>query len=212
VSKVATKKELSTNNYIAAIMAGTLIIVIVCGLVGKGMVHSLVINTKVIAGQAQAKGNLDTKLNNIPILLNNYQNLGSAKQLIADGLPTSPDFPQIISILQGISAASGVTLSGASPAASDSVSDSATTATPAAAATTTSPTSGTPTPYLFGCTVAGPYAQIVSFFQNLNLSDRPMRVTSAQFAGSTGNVSVNLTIQTYYQAEASVNDTTVPVK
>lgn len=208
-SKVTTKKELSTNNYVAAVLAITLLIVIICGLVGKSMVNSLIINTKLITGKAQAKQDLDTKLSNIPTLLSNYQNLGNSKQLIADGMPTDPDFPQIISILQSISAASGVTLKDATPAVNTSI-PGATAATGTDSAPV--PVAGTPTPYTFTSTVTGPYNQIVSFFKNLELSDRPMHVTSAQFTSDTGMVSVELTIQTYYEAKADIGDKTESVK
>lgn len=212
VAKTTLKKELSTNNYVAAVIAVTLIVVIICGLVAKSMLGSLIINTKLIAGKAQAKSALDTKLSNIPTLLSNYQNLGNAKQLIADGLPNNPDFPQIVSILQSISAASGVTLKDATP------STGITATTAPAAATTAPPVAGTPvsatspTPYTFAATIGGPYNQVVSFFKNLELSDRPLHVTSAQFTGDGSSVSVQLTIQTYYQPQADVGDKTEPVK
>jgi Tfp pilus assembly protein PilO len=208
-TKVATKKELSTNNYVAAVIVVTLLVVIICGFVGKGMAQSLIINTKLISGNITAKSDLNTKLTNIPILINNYQNLGNAKQLIADGLPNNTDFPQIVSIMQSLSNASGVTLTEVAPPGDSSDDPSSTTAV-AGSSPIAAPNGATP--YVFTVTVNGPYAQIVSFFQNLELSDRPMHVSSTQISGSNGTLTVDATIQTYYQAEASVSDSTETVK
>ena len=210
-TKTAAKKELSTNNYVAAVIAVTLLVVIICGFIGKGMVQSLILNTKLISGNVTAKSDLNTKLTNIPTLLTNYQNLGNSKQLIADGLPNNADFPQIVSIMQGISTASGVTLSSVSPA-DDTSDDSGTTGAAAPAGTSTAPAPGGATPYSFSVAVSGPYAQIVQFFESLELSDRPMHVTSTQIAGSDGTLEVTASIQTYYQSEASVGDSTETVK
>jgi len=213
VSKIAAKKELSTNNYIAAAIAVTLIIVIVCGIIGKSMVGSLIINTKVIAGKVTAKNDLDTKLANIPTLLQNYQNLGNTKQLIADGLPNDSDFPQIISIMQGIGTASSVNIKSIGP----SVSAGTATTSSSSGATTAPPPSqpaaaGSPTPYVFSASVTAPYNQLVNFFHDLEISDRPMHVTSAQFSGDSSNITADLSIQTYYQAKANVDDTTETIK
>lgn len=215
---IAAKKQLSTNNYIAAVVAGTLILVLVCGLIGKGLINSLIINTKLVAHKAQAKHDLDTKLANIPILLSNYDGLGNKKQLISDGMPTGPDFPQVISILQGVGSAAGVDVSSIDPSSSDTSTNggSATTSAPAATGSGTAPPAGdsgnSPTPYTFQTTITGPYAQIVAFFKNLELSDRPMHVTATDIASQTGQLTINATIQTYYQGKADISDKTEQIK
>lgn len=213
VSKIAAKKELSTNNFIAAVIAVTLIVVIICGLIAKGMAGSLIVNTKIIAGKVTAKNDLDTKLANIPTLLQNYQNLGNAKQLIADGLPNDSDFPQIISIMQGIGTASAVNVKDISPASEVAAASSASTAptTPSPSGSSTQ-APGSPTPYVFSTSVTAPYAQLVNFFHDLEISDRPIHVTSAHFSGTNSSITADLTLQTYYQGKANVDDTTEAIK
>src|SRR4051812_16493789 len=100
--------KLSTNNYLVAVTIVSLLIVIVCGFAGKALAGKIVLDTKLILGKTKAKQDLDTKLKNIPVLIDNYDNLHDKQTLISDGLPTAPDFPEVITIMQNIASSSGV--------------------------------------------------------------------------------------------------------
>lgn len=197
-SSVLAKKELSNNNYIAAVVVITLLIVVICGLVGKGLISSLILNTKVVAGEYTANKDMDNKLENIPQLIDNYNKLGYKKDLIAQSLPNTPDFPQLVTLMQGVSTASAVKMKSIAPDASGTTGG-------AAAADSASP-------YIFSVSIVGSYPQVVEFFKNLELSSRPMRVQNVQLSGEDSNLTAEVTLQTYYQGKADISDKEEAVK
>ena len=224
---MATKKqqekiEISTNNYIAAIAVGTTLVVIICAIIGKSLVSSLILNTKLISKKIQANNALETKVENAPKLIEAYNDLGSNKQLIEDSLPNTEDLPQLASITENMAAISGVKLKSLSPAlaassggtASISGGDNglasgtgATSGTPGAAAGPASPKA-----VEFSVNVTGPYRQIVEFLRNIELSSRPMQVKSSTFRGIENTVTADITITTYYQDKADISDKKEVVK
>lgn len=194
-SVAVVKREASANNYIAAVLGISLVIVLVCGFVAKGLIGSVIQNSKLILKQNQAKADLDKKLQDIPTLLSNYDALGSRKDLIIHALPTTADFPQIVSIAQSMSANAGVQLRSVSPIVSDA------------------PASGNgATPYQFSVELGGAYPQVVQFFRNVELSVRPMKVVSTDFSGAEGTLRVSAVLSTYYQDKAKVDDGTEVLK
>ena len=109
--------------------------------------------------------------------------------------------------MQAITAASGAQLKSVAP----------TSASGAAAATTVAPAAGSAAPngaqpYQFTVTINGQYQQIVGFFRNLELSVRPYTVQDLQMTGDSSNLTVTLTLQTYYQPPADINDKQEVVK
>jgi Tfp pilus assembly protein PilO len=214
--KAVAKHEISTNNYIAIVAVVTLLVVLVCGFVGKFLISSIILNTKVVAGETTATFALDTKLKNIPVLIDNYHNLGDKQKLIKDGLPNTADFPQIISIAQNMASQAGVQLKSVSPESAAGTTSSSTGATAATSTgSTSSGSTSTPSgaqPYTYSVTVVGSYSRIVDFFRNVELSVRPMKVVQTEFNGDSGNVSVDAKIQTYYQDKAKIDDSTEVVK
>ncbi|HUC86895.1 MAG TPA: hypothetical protein VMR75_01015 [Candidatus Saccharimonadales bacterium] len=213
-SQAVVKRDSKANNYIAVIAVVTVLVVLVCGLAAKSLLGSIILDGKLIVHTNQAKTDLDTKLRNIPILISNYNALGSKQQLIADALPNDPDFPALISIAQAMSADSGLTLKSISPdnsASNTAVNPGAVGAavTPGA---TTSVSSTKPTPYLFDVEVAGTYPQVVHFFDDVQLSARPMKVVNTDFNGDGSALQVSIILQTYYQGAANTNDKTETLK
>jgi hypothetical protein len=203
-TKVA-KPPMAANTYIALVASIAALIVIVCLFVGYRLGGRIILDIKVITDEAQAKSALTTKLSDANTLVSNYNNLGSSQQqLINDALPTSADFTQLVALMDNLSNTSGVQIESMSPTAGNG----GTSETPSVS----SPAGATLTPYVFSVEVEGPYNQIVSYFQNLELSARPMRVLDATFQGTSGDLKASLDIQTYYQSTATISDQQVTVK
>ena len=206
--KGAGKQPLPTNTYIAIVAAIVALIVIACIFISYQLIRLDIVDAKVIAGDSTASSQLKTKLNNAPIVVSAYNDLGSKQQLIADALPNDPDFPQAVALMDSIAAASGVQLKSIAPTAATQ--GNAPTAGSTSAASTAASSSATP--YGISVEVEGPYTQIVNYFQNLELSARPMKVLSSAFQGSSSDLQATIEIQTYYQPQADVSDKTKAVK
>jgi Tfp pilus assembly protein PilO len=207
-SQAAVKRDTKANNYVAIVAVITVLIVLLCGFFAKALIGSIIINGKLILDTNQAKNDLDTKLKNIPILIDNYNSLGSKQQLIADALPSTADFPGLVSIAQAMSSDSGVTLKSISPDASGAAAAAPATASPTAAA----PSSSQPTPYQFDVEIVGTYSQVVQYFQDVELSARPMKVISTQLSGDGTALQVSSVLQTYYEGSANTADQTETLK
>ena len=153
-AQVHEQKAVSEGNYLAAVIAGSVVIVLITLYVGSQLVGSIILNAKVLNKKNQANAALETKLKNAPILVENYKKLGSDKTLVADALPTSEDFPQVVALMDNLAASSGVTLKsvGLNPAQSSG---------PVA------PTAGGAIPPSFTVGHAGRWSQRTSFFKNL---------------------------------------------
>jgi hypothetical protein len=201
----AIKKPVAANTYIAIVAGITALIVIVCLFVGYRLGGRIILDVKVIAKEAEAKSALTTKLSDANTLVSNYNNLGnSQQQLIADALPNSPQFTQLVALMNSLANASGVQIKSMSPTAGNGG--------VAQAPTTSASPSTTPMPYVFSVEVEGPYGQVVNYFQNLELSARPMRVLTSSFQGTSSDLKATVDIQTYYQSTANISDQQVTVK
>ncbi|HSX41018.1 MAG TPA: hypothetical protein VLF21_00030 [Candidatus Saccharimonadales bacterium] len=195
------KREASANNYIALVSAMALVIVLVSGFIAKGLVNSIILNSQLILKQNQAKADLDKKLQDIPTLISNYKSLGDKQKLIIHALPTTPDFPQLVSITQAMSSNAGTQLKSVSPSV----------ATAEAASGAPASSSG-PSPFLYSAEINGSYSQIVQFFKNIELSARPMRVVSSDFSSADGVLKVTVVLSSYYQDKAKIDDETGTIK
>ena len=200
-----TKKEASTNNYVAIAIVVTIVVVIVCGIIAKSEISSLIKNTKVISGDMKAKRDLDTKLENIPQLIDHYNNLGTKKDMIAHGLPNKADLPQIVSMMQGISASSSVQLRSISP----TTIGAPVAGTPVSGAASSAVGAKT---YDYTVDITGSYTGIVSFFRNIEKSVRPIKVVNATFSGDSGTLAASVQLETYFQDKADISDKTQEVK
>ncbi len=212
-----TKRELSANNYVVAVAAGSLVILLITGFAGKYLLEKIIINTKVINKKLTAVRELDTKLSNAPKLIDEYRQLGAKETLIMNALPTTPEFPQIVAIMDAIGAASGVAIESVSPG-QDGVAVVAPTSSDSSAVVTTDgtepPKVGAPKPQemAFSVEASGPYERIVSMLKAIEQSARPLRVTSVEFTGNSTDLSSTIQITTYYQDPSSIEDTTEEVK
>jgi hypothetical protein len=220
-----TKKEISANNYIGLVAVLVLVILVVAAFVGNLLIHSIITNTKVIKGNQRAVSDLNVKLEHAPQLVSAYNRLGTQRTTIENALPEKPDFEQLISIMETMGTAAGVQIKSVSPQPNASSGGSgATTSSPASTPSSTTGSSAksssttaaapvvTTTPYIFTATVIGGYPNIVAMLRNVELSARPMRVTSIDFKGTGSSLNANITLTTYFQGKADIKDKEEEVK
>ncbi len=183
--KAESVQSLSVNKTIAIAAMGTLIVVLLCGFAAKTLISFIGFNGRVIDKKNTANEQLKANLPAVTALAASYVELGSKLQLINDALPTTPDFPSVVSTIEAIAGSSGVRLKSVTTANT----------TPVAAVTSTVPQS-----FEFSVSVAGSYDNLLKFFSNIELSSRPMKLLGLTQTGSSSAQSADLKLQTYYQA------------
>jgi hypothetical protein len=200
-----SKKELSANNTILAVVAICLLVVIVTGLALSFIVPRIVQNSRVIVKKVQAKDQADKKLDNSKALVLQYQQLGTKSQMVLDAIPTKADFAQTLVIFESIVNANGMRLKDAKSPDDSIASVTGTAAGPTAA-------SNSYGSKVFQYTLVGPYVKLLPAIREVEKSARPMKVVATDIQGSGGQVTATLKVETYFQGEANVSDGTEQVK
>jgi Tfp pilus assembly protein PilO len=195
-SKTLEKRSLSANNYILAMAFLTMIMVVVTGYVAIILGKEAFLQTKLIAHKYGAQEKYETKVKNATTLIQKYQQLGSTRDLIEHALPNTPDFPQVVSLIEFAGKSAGVKIVSISPDASGAT----------ASDTQATEIKAQPQKVTFGVELEGSYAKMVAFLENLEYSARPMKVIVATFKGSDSTLKVSLEIETAYQVKSSVED------
>ncbi len=213
---MATKdptKKLSNNNYFIVLLLITLLVLGGAALGAKTLIDGIVRDTKVVTAKGKANQQLDQNLTAAPQLVERYQDLGSHKDLIANALPNTSDFPGLIALLENMSGSVGVTMKSVSPAQTASTGVTDTTGA-AAGADTTAPKTGEAKPqsYAVSLTFDGTYSALQKLLEAIETSARPMRVTALQLSGSGGSLAVQMELTTYYQDKAGLPFSTETIK
>ena len=208
-SATVAKKEEHLNLYITGVICASVVAVIITLIVGNFLVREISLNTKVIQKKMVAKQALEEKVEAAPKLIENYEKLGPQKELIANALPNTADFPQIVAIAESMAVFSGVSLKGAAP---ELALTAATTPTGAEASQAAQEDPTKPSPYNFSVTIEGSYPRVLAFLSNIEISARPMKVSSVTFTGNGGTVGADIEITTFYQPKADITDKMVEVK
>jgi len=197
--KVPQKLNLPT------LIGAGLLITIVVGLTalfwGRSLIGHLLTNNKILSKKRQAEQQLSKNIQALSSLSDDYNNLGDNHDRILDALPTTSDFPSIVSMMENLSKNAGVSLLSVTPADTQS-----------ASGTTNVIAKTGPTSYLFNATISGSYDSFKSFLQDVELSSRPLSITTMKINGNSALLSIDLTIKTYYQAPYSLTPKTVPLQ
>ena len=206
------------NNYYIVLALITLLTVGVSAFAAKALIGSIVHSTKVLSAKSAANKQLDSDQSAAPQLITSYKALTpAATQILADALPNNADFPSFIAMMENIGGQAGVTLSSVAPDTTGSASTT-TTSTPAASAsgTATAPAgaSSVTAPQEDGITftVKGAYPAMQKFFTSVELSARPIRITSIQLTGNNSALTANISATTYYEGQATLPFSTRTIK
>lgn len=191
-------KTLSTNNFIIIAALVSLLALMAAVLIGRILVNQALLNTKVIQKKSAASKQLKSNLDAIGPLTSNFQNLGPTAQIARDALPTTANFPGIVSLMENVTATSGVSLK---------TIDSGVNGAPAPVAGVTTPTTPVAGPQQtsFTASVNGNYGGLLAFLQNIEASARPMRVTDITLGGSANALQGAFQITSYYQPAAQLD-------
>ncbi len=124
---------------------------------------------------------------------------GDNARIVLDSLPTSFDFPALISSVSAI-------------LSDDAISSPAINGTDQGSSTApTSSVNPAPIPIQLSIGGNGSYANIQRVINDLERSTRPFDITNLQLSGSAGSMTFNVQATTYYQPARSFNLTTKAV-
>ena len=196
VPKALEKKTLSANNYVAVMALIAVAAVVLTGYIATILGKEVILQTKLIAKKYEAQQKYEIKVENAKSLVERYNQLGPTRDLIEHAVPNTPDFPQVVSLIEFAGKSAGVKVVTISPDASGAT----------ASDTTASAIGAEPQTVRFGLDLEGSYGRIVAFMQNLELSARPMKVIAADFKGSDSTLKVSLEVETAYQVKSSIED------
>jgi hypothetical protein len=220
-----TEAALAGNNLIIVLFLVSLVVVGTAGLLDKWLVTGIIRDTKVVSAKQEADRNLSENVKNAPLLVEDYNNMGSLSKILADALPNTSDFPGLLVTVENMAVDSGVKLKSIVPMVS--VSTTATDASTTVPAADTAGTSGTttgsgttsgtidttsagaatppkPQAYTFSITFESTYASLTDFLKNVELSARPMKVTNLELSGTGSALTATMNLQTYYQDKAEL--------
>jgi hypothetical protein len=202
----ATKDEkLTGNNLYVVLTLVTLLAVGITVLIGKALVGSISLDSKVVTAKNTAKNQLTSDVQAAPQLVEAYSSLGTQAQTLADALPNDSDFPGLIVTLENMTTADGLQLKSVSPTAAGTAAPIASETPTAGTSTTTSGVSApAPQTYPFSVAFDGSYAGLLKLLGQVENSARPMRVVGIQLSGSGSAMSGEVDLQTFYQPAAQL--------
>jgi hypothetical protein len=196
---VATKPQLSNNNYLIVLALITLLVVGGAVIGGKMLFSTIVRDTKVVLAKQKANEQLERNVTAAPDLIRHYQDLGGQQALIASALPNDADLPGLIGLMENMTSVAGVTMKSIGPSTNVAV-----VAAPAASEDGTVVVNDKPQTYAFAMSLEGSYAAFQTLLQAMEQSARPMRVNAMQMSGSASSLSIVLDATTYYQDKATL--------
>lgn len=209
-----------TNSRIVGVTAASAFIVIFCIIASISLLGQLMYQNRVISAKRKAAAQLKLNIENTDKLVGSYnsfvgtpQNVlggnpngvgakdGSNAKIVLDALPSTYDFPALASSLEKLMNDQGVQIKSL-------------TGTDDAVAQTSSGTSNQPkpVPVPFEIVIAGNYDQVRNAVNAMERSIRPFQIQKMDISGDQSELSVDITGQTYYQAEKALNITMKVVK
>lgn len=188
---MATRKPASNSNYYVVIGLITALVIVVTVFFAQSLFHTALHNTRVNTALNRANTQLTSDLTAANTLVSAYNSLGDTKQLIANALPSTGDYPGLTALLENAGAATSVTVKSVSPNQSNQL------------VATSSASAGAQT-INFSSTVTGTYTAVLAFLNALQQSVRPIQVSSLQINGTGSAITAQVNGQAYYQGSAQL--------
>lgn len=138
-------------------------------------------------------------------------NTGNNAQIVLDALPSHYDFPALTTSLQFILSQAGVKIDSISGTEQNPGSNS-TAAVSSAPTTSTTPIPGTAVAMPLQFSVDGPYQSIQNMFSIFEHSIRPFSFQTITISGNQADLTVNATVQSYYQPAKNFKITTETIR
>jgi Tfp pilus assembly protein PilO len=160
-------------------------------------------NDRVIAAKTKARNNIQSNVENIDKLTEQYTQLEQSattnSKVILHALPPTYDYAALLTSMEFLAQKSEVVFTGTIGADTTS------------SAVLSAPMSQ-PQEIPLSLTVKGSYDNIVKYIANLEKSIRPIQVDTLNLSGTTGSISATLTARTYYQPARSLDVTRSEIK
>lgn len=160
---------------------------------------------QLIASLEQKQKDLQALKPNLDAITSIGANGVSDADLILRAVPTTQNFESLIAVLERIGAESGIKVTNISQSSNGATSSTGT------VNTNVQGSSGQATPYTFTVNVEGSYAGILEFMKKTEKSARVINFNNMNINGSTGNITANMTMTTFFKPPANINSTFVPL-
>jgi Tfp pilus assembly protein PilO len=214
VGKPSEKRLLinQANSRIVAVTTAASFIVVFCLVASYTLVGQLAYQNRVLGKKKAALSQLKTDINSVQTLETSYtafvqtpQNVlggnthgqggmdGDNAKIVLDALPSKYDFPALATSLEKLALSQGVNIESMTGTDDEVAQTDSASSTPA------------PIAMPFQRTVTGNYASIQTVVKAFEKSIRPIQVQTLQLTGSDQKMQMNITAQTYYQPEKTLN-------
>jgi Tfp pilus assembly protein PilO len=214
VGKPSEKRLLinQANSRIVAVTTAASFIVVFCLVASYTLVGQLAYQNRVLGKKKAALSQLKTDINSVQTLETSYtafvqtpQNVlggnthgqggmdGDNAKIVLDALPSKYDFPALATSLEKLALSQGVNIESMTGTDDEVAQTDSASSTPA------------PIAMPFQITVTGNYASIQKVVKAFEKSIRPIQVQTLQLTGSDQKMQMNITAQTYYQPEKTLN-------
>ncbi len=201
------KQEMKIGNYIALMIAISIVVVLVGGILIKSLGTSILLNQRVISKKQAAQSTLAADVIAANKITQQYKSLGDRAKLADDALPTSPDIPGLSNALEAMAGVSGVQFTDVS---TTNVGGAASAATATGAAGSLSSSGSIPLPITI--TATSSYANLNRFLTAIESSLRPITITGLELTGTDAKLNITISANTYYQNPVSFSISKVTVK
>jgi hypothetical protein len=209
-----------TNARIVAITAAAAFVVVFFLVASVALFSQLTYQNRIIAAKKTAVAQLKKNLTARDSLVTSYENFagattnfiggnatgsgsqdGNNAKLVLDALPSTYDFPALATSLEKIATDQGVTIQSLT-GIDDEV------------AQTANQSTNTPVPIAmpFEIKVSGSYANIQSLVDAFDHSIRPIQVQKIDLTGDQTTLNLDVTAQTFYQPQRTLNIQTEVIK
>lgn len=207
------------NSRIVALTSGAAFVVVFCLVASYTLLGQLNYQNRVIGKKKVALNQLKQDISSTDSLVTSYKAFVSTSQnvlggdpagtggqdgdnakVVLDALPSKYDFPALATSLEKILTNDNVSIESIG-GTDDEVAQ--------AQSASSSPQ---PVPIPFQFSASGNYAAIQSVVKDLDRSIRPFQIQTMQLTGSESKMTLNVTAQTFYQPEKTLNIRTEVVK
>ncbi|MHB1864952.1 MAG: hypothetical protein ACYCPS_02170 [Candidatus Saccharimonadales bacterium] len=184
----------------------------------RELIHKMSFQNKVIAAKTTARNQLQQDVSAASKLTSAYESFNSAKtnllgnqvtgvdndnaKIVLDALPSTYDYPALVSSLQALLSNQGVTI--------DSIGGSDQSATLGNGSS--SGGNSTPVAMPFTFSVDGPYQNIQNVINTFEKSIRPFQFQTISLSGNQSDVTLSVTAQTFFQPAKTFNITTETIQ
>jgi hypothetical protein len=191
--------SMSSTNYYFMLALVTALVVLVTIYFGQILIKTSFHNNRILTAVNLANSQLNNNLTAATSLVSNYAGIAATQILVNDALPKNGDYPGLTALLENAGNTTGVEIKTVTA-------DQLGTGTLATGAMQGAQ------PFSFTVDTAGTYSQVTAFLSTMQLSVRPLIITSIELSGTGKSMLANVTGMAYYQADTQLPFTSETIK